>query len=97
MERHLRLVYTTSNATKAKENKGFSLQFIFDLGDLFISKEEKIYAIREQLLDIYRDYEITTGYVDEPYFLRTERKIKRIIREDKVDYYYKLLKKLNKK
>ena len=36
---------------------------------------------------------MSTGIIDEPYFIRAEKKIKRIIREKKVDYYYNLLKK----
>ena len=54
---------------------------------------EKIYILKDILIKIYRDYEITTGIIDEPYFIRAEKKIKRIIREKKVDYYYNLLKK----
>ena len=59
----------------------------------FISKNEKIYVLKDILNKIYRDYEITTGIIDEPYFIKAEKKIRRIIRENKVDYYYNLLKK----
>ncbi len=94
MERHLRLVVSHD----AECNKSGSLQkflkvFKENLKCIFISKNEKIYILKDILIKLYRDYEITTGIIDEPYFIRAEKKIRRIIREEKVDYYYNLLKK----
>ena len=64
--------------------------------NLFISKREKIYILKDILIKIYRDYEITTGYDFEPYYIRAENKLQTIIKDKKVDYYYNLLKKFQK-
>ena len=98
MKRHLKLVYSRdASILKKKENKNFLLNFKFNFGDIFISKRRKIFILKEELLNLYRDYEISTGFCDVPYFIRAEKKIRRIIREKKVDYYYNLLKKFNDK
>lgn len=96
IERHLRLV--VSHDKKSKKNAVFKshLEKLKEyLKSIFISKNEKIYVLKDILIKIYRDYEITTGIIDEPYFIRAEKKIRRIIREKKVDYYYNLLKKFH--
>lgn len=97
MERHLRLVVSRDVECNKKESlaKCFISTKEF-LQNIFISKNEKIYILKNILIDLYKDYEITTGIVDEPYFIRAEKKIRRIIREKKVDHYYKLLKKFRK-
>lgn len=96
IERHLRLVVPYDK--KCKKNTAFKEHlenFKERLKCIFISKNEKIYILKDILIKIYRDYEITTGIIDEPYFIRAEKKIRRIIREKKVDYYYNLLKKFH--
>lgn len=96
MKRHLRLVASSSCAIKTNKKQDF-LEFgellnrIF--GNIFISRNEKIYILKDIITKLYRDYEISTGIIDEPYFIRAEKKIRRIIRENKVNYYYNLLKK----
>lgn len=97
MERHLRLV--VSRDVECNKKESWAKYFIGTkefLQNIFISKNEKIYILKNILIDLYKDYEITTGIVDEPYFIRAEKKIRRIIREKKVDHYYKLLKKFRK-
>ncbi len=94
MERHLRLV--VSHAIECKEKTGLMKQFCNfkeRVKSFFVSENEKIYILKDILIKIYRDYEITTGIIDEPYFIKAEKKIRKIIRERKVDYYYNLLKK----
>lgn len=94
MERHLRLVVSHNVECNKKENFRKYLSKLKErFRCIFISKNEKIYTLKDILIKIYRDYEITTGIIDEPYFIRAEKKIRRIIREKKVDYYYNLLKK----
>ncbi|MBQ4079021.1 hypothetical protein IJD15_07570 [bacterium] len=94
MERHLRLVVSRNVECNKKESLRKYLSRLKEhFRCIFISKNEKIYILKDILIKIYRDYEITTGIIDEPYFIRAEKKIKRIIREKKVDYYYNLLKK----
>ena len=89
MKRHLKLVYSRDTSIlKKKKNKNFLLNFKFNFGDFFITKNRKIFILKEELLNLYRDYEISTGYCEEPYFIRAEKKIRRIIRENKVNYYY---------
>ena len=94
MERHLRLVVShpveCNKKTSWKDYFGILKEKV---KCTFISETEKIYILKDILIKIYRDYELTTGIIDEPYFLRAEKKINRIIREKKVDYYYNLLKK----
>ena len=94
MERHLRLV--ASNTIECNKKTNLKKQFIdkFDeIKSMFISETEKIYILKDILTKLYKDYEETTGIIDEPYFIRAEKKVRRIIREKKVDHYYKLLKK----
>lgn len=94
MERHLRLI--VSNNCKVDEENSCRVKiqkFLNKLENIFTSRTEKILVLKEILMNIYRDYEITTGIIDEPYFLKAEKKISRIIRENKVDYYYNLLRK----
>ena len=94
MERHLRLVTSSAIAYKEETSLFKKLEKITkNIKSAFISKNEKIYVLKDILNKIYRDYEITTGIIDEPYFIKAEKKIQRIIREHKVDYYYNLLKK----
>lgn len=94
MERHLRLVVSHNAECNKKESLRKYLSTLKErFRCIFISKNEKIYILKDILIKIYRDYEITTGIIDEPYFIRAEKKIRRIVREKKVDYYYNLLKK----
>lgn len=97
MERHLRLVVSHNVSCKRTALlKRYFEKIKEKLKCIFTSKNEKIYILKDILIKIYRDYEITTGIIDEPYFIRAEKKLRRIIREKKVDYYYNLLKKFNK-
>ncbi len=94
MERHLRLVSSCAVENKQRTSLIKRLENIANsIKTVFISENEKIYVLKDIINKIYRDYEITTGIVDEPYFIKAEKKIQRIIRENKVDYYYNLLKK----
>lgn len=96
IERHLRLV--VSNGQESKKKSAF-IKYLKNINEqlkcIFISKNEKIYILKDILTKIYRDYEISTGIIDEPYFIRAEKKLRRIIREKKVNYYYNLLKKFH--
>ena len=95
MKKKLKLVYSRGASVSKKRHENYLIKFKFNIGSLFISKKEKIFALKENLLNLYRDYEISTGYSEEPYFIRAEKKIRRIIREKKVNYYYNLFKKFN--
>ena len=92
--KHLRLVAVNNNKNQEKSISANYSEIIKDFFDcIFISENRKIYLIKETLTRLYKDYEETTGIIDEPYFIRAEKKVRRIIREKKVDHYYKLLKK----
>ncbi len=92
-KKHLRLIVSHDrNCTK----KAIIEDLKEKVKNLFISKREKIYILKDILIKIYRDYEITTGYDFEPYYIRAENKLQTIIRDKKVDYYYNLLKKFQK-
>ena len=94
MERHLRLVTSHAIQHKKKTNLFEKLVNLHEnIKSAFVSENEKIYVLKDILIKIYRDYEITTGIIDEPYFIKAEKKMRRIIREKKIDYYYNLLKK----
>lgn len=97
MKKNLKLVYSRGASIANQRPKDYLLKFKLNFGSIFISKKEKIFTLKEELLNLYRDYEITTGYNEEPYFIRAEKKIRRIIRENKVNYYYNLFKKFNNK
>ena len=97
MKNKLRLVYSRGTSISKKETESYLLKLKLNIGSIFISKRKKIFILKEELLNLYRDYEISTGYCEEPYFIRAEKKIRRIIRENKVNYYYNLFKKFNDK
>ena len=88
---HLRLVVSDNTNCNSKNR-------IFDVFKnlknrikcQFISRREKIYILKDMLTKIYRDYEITTGICDVPYYLRAELKLNEIIKNGKIDYYYSL-------
>ena len=89
-KRHLTLVYSNKERiTKEKSNKLQSL--VEDIKFLFIPQNQKIESLRLILLNMYRDYEITSGQSEIPYFVRAENKINQIIQEGKINYYYKKL------
>ncbi len=89
-KRHLTLVY--SSKEKSDEKKISKIKSLFNnIRFLFISQNQKIESLRIILLNMYRDYEITSGQADVPYFVRAENKINQIIQEGKVNYYYKKL------
>jgi len=93
-KRHLTLVY--SNNRQKEENKNLINQiksFFENLKFVFVSQNRKIETLRAVLLNMYRDYEITSGNCEVPYFIRAENKINKIIQERKINYYYKKLKK----
>ena len=96
MRGHLHLV---SSSVRENDKQTFFINHIGEvikrLNCIFISEKEKIYMIKDALVRLYRDYEITTGYNCEPYFIRAEKKLRRIIREKKVNHYYNLLKREN--
>lgn len=89
---HLRLVSSNSGECKIKLRERVTNYF----NDIFVSRNEKIYVLKDTLLNIYRDYELTTGIDDIPYFIKAENKIRQIIKEDKINYYYNRLKKFRK-
>lgn len=64
---------------------------------LVISQKEKIYMLKDSLIKLYRDYEITTGICEVPYNVRAEIKISEIIHANQVDYYFEILEKIRKK
>ena len=96
-ERHLRLIHP-GNGLYAKSNSNIGLcEKIKDIiSDFLISKNEKIYIIKDILVKIYRDYEQTTGVSDIPYFEKAEKRIDKIIKDNKVNYYYNKLKRFKK-
>ncbi|MBQ3641851.1 hypothetical protein II906_08020 [bacterium] len=98
IKRHLRIVASSEKRYCNKTSFIRAWESITNrLENIFISEKEKIYTIREELIKCFRDYEITTGYMEEPYFIKAEKKLRRIIREKKVDYYYNLVKKIRSK
>lgn len=92
-ERHLRLVISHCRDGKKQD---FTVKFFNKIKDyvdcISLTKNEKIYIIKDILIKIYRDYEETTGIIDIPYFVRAERRISQMIRDKKINYYYKRLK-----
>lgn len=97
-ERILRLV-VSNNSEHGKKNSliKYLKNITEKLKPVFISKREKVYVLKDSLIKIYRDYEITTGINEIPYYVRAELKISEIIQENKIDYYYNIVEKLRKK
>lgn len=95
---HLKLVLSNENkSAKNIDIKGFLNDTRERLKCAITSKREKIYVLKDYLIKLYRDYEITTGFCDIPYYVRAELKISEIIQNDKVDYYFQLFEKIKKK
>ena len=93
-KRYLRLVVSHDCECKQKPSLlMFFTEIKNKIQNSFISRREKIYIIKDILTKIYRDYEITTGIMEEPYFIRAENKLRCIVKDNKIDYYYDLLKK----
>lgn len=89
-KRHLTLVYSSKEKTNNEESN--KLKSLFEnIKFFFIPQNQKIESLRLILLNMYRDYEITSGQSEIPYFVRAENKINQIIQEGKVNYYYKRL------
>ncbi len=92
-ERHLRLIVSRGNELNKKAVFRMCLYSVKDFMDnLFLSKYEKIYILKDILIKLYKEYEETTGIMDIPYFVKAEKRICKIIKERKVDYYFKRLK-----
>lgn len=94
--RHLRLVVSNAENSNTTDCSSDYKDYIKDFfNGLFVSKNEKIYIIKDCLTKIYKDYEDTTGIIDVPYFVKAERRISQIIKSGKINYYYNKLKKIN--
>lgn len=93
-ERHLRLVASSCEKT---EQKTFLIRLIETFNNftdsILTPENEKIYTIKEVLIKLYKDYEISTGIIDPPYYIKAEKRMIRIVKEKKIDHYYNMLKK----
>lgn len=97
IKRHLKLVVSNNSKCVKKPNfTGFVLNCSENFKCMLTSKREKIYMLKDSLIKLYRDYEISTGVCDIPYYVRAELKMSEIIQDDKVDYYFKILEKIRK-
>jgi len=94
MKKKGNLHLVTFNSKPKNESFRNKIDNIFNI--LFISKNEKIYILKDILINIYRDYEITTGICDIPYFVKAEAKLSEIIKDKKINYYYNRLKRFKK-
>ena len=96
-DRHLRLV-VINNFECTKNSLEFKyLRKLKDfIENIFVSKNEKIYILKDILIKLYRDYEESTGIIDEPYFVKAEKRICKMIRDNKINYYYNRLKKFKR-
>ena len=93
-ERHLRLVVSQNfSCGKNCEKLPFFKKLKIVMNCILTPRAEKICILKSFLTRIYKDYEISTGYNSEPYFIRAENKLSNIIQQNKVDYYYLLVKK----
>lgn len=97
-KRHLKLIVSEKTEMAKKPD----LKVIFDNAKenvkcLVTSKREKIFVLKDYLIKLYRDYEVTTGFCEIPFYTRAELKISEIIQEDKVDYYFKMFEKIKRK
>ncbi len=96
-KRHLRLVAYHNVCCGRKDLFKIYLEKIKErFKSTFTSKKKKIYELNSILINIFKEYEISTGMIDLPYFLRAEEAINKIIKEKKVDYYYELFEKFRK-
>ena len=65
MERHLRLVTSRVAEHKEKTSLFERIENVAEnIKSAFVSENEKIYVLKDILLKIYRDYEITTGIIE---------------------------------
>ena len=78
--------YGTNFFTKIKNN----------IKVILFPKYQKAKILKNVLIKIYKDYEESTGINDIPYVERADLMIMKILKENKVDYYYDKLKKADK-
>lgn len=97
-KKHLRLIVSNDcKNAKMVDFVGVWLRCLEQFRCIFTPKRAKIYILKDSLIKIYRDYEITTGICDIPYYVRAELKISEIIQSNKIDYYFKIVEKIRKK
>lgn len=97
-KKHLRLI-VSKNSKNAKMVSiiGFFRKCREQFKCIITPKKQKIYILKDSLIKIYRDYEVSTGICDIPYYVRAELKISEIIQSNKIDYYFKIVEKIRKK
>ncbi|MGM9994217.1 MAG: hypothetical protein ACI37R_05765 [Candidatus Avigastranaerophilus sp.] len=96
-KKHLKLVVSNSlKSPKRLDFKGVVPLVCEHFKFILTPKREKIYVLKDSLIKLYRDYEITTGICEIPYYIRAELKISEIIQDNKVDYYFKIMQKIRK-
>ena len=95
---HLKLVVPSKNdETENPDLKTILADTYDNLKCMITPKREKIYVLKDYLTKLYRDYEISTGFCEIPYYVRAELKISEIIQKNKLNYYFKMFEKINKK
>lgn len=95
---HLKLVVPSKNdETETSDFKTILDDTYDNIKCMITPKREKIYVLKDHLIKLYRDYEFSTGFCDIPYYLRAELKISEIIQKNKLNYYFKMFEKINKK
>ena len=82
------------------EEKSSFVKFITKLKDVIkynvILRNKKLYILKGITARFYKDYEESTGIIDIPYYKKTEMMLEKIAKENKIDYYYEKLKRLEK-
>ena len=78
--------YGTNFFTKIKNN----------IKVILFPKYKKAQKLKKLLIKLFKDYEETTGINDIPYWQKAETMMEKILKENKVDYYYDRLKKAEK-
>lgn len=73
------------------------IEFSFKKLRFWKTREEKIAYLKEVLTRAYYDYEFQTGNLGTSVEQKVEKEIQRIIKRNKVNYYYKLHQKHVKK
>ncbi len=92
-KKNLKLVINCNNFSGKNFAGAKFIQVIKNYIDcFFVSENKKIYIIKNVLINIYRDYEKTTGVSDIPYIEKAEKRICKIINDNKINYYYNKLK-----
>ena len=88
--------FTFGKSHKINCSKIFFTKIKNNIKIILSPKYKKAHLLKNLLIKLFKDYEETTGINEVPYLEKAELMMDKILKENKVDYYYDRLKKAEK-